>query len=224
MTHLSPEEIMRLADEGGAAPHLRECPACANAVLEEIQLRRAIRDAGHRYTAPDALRARVMRDLGGDGRRRSGWVALAAAAALVVAVITILIVRRPADTRELIDLHVMTLASANPVDVVSTDRHTVKPWFEGRIPFAFDIPELGATPYRLVGGRVVYWQRRPGALLQLARGGHRISLFVFREVPAMHGGAEDGFHMRTFRAHGLLYALVADLPDDELAKIESLFR
>lgn len=224
MTHLSSEEITRIADEGSDAPHLRECVSCSNAVLDEMQLRQAIRAAGRRYTAPDALRARVMRDLQRDRRQPRKWLALAAAAALVVAFTLIMIARRPADARELIDLHIMTLASTNPVDVISTDRHTVKPWFEGRIPFAFDIPELGATPYRLVGGRVVYWQRRPGALLQLARGNHRISLFIFQDEPMPRSGAENGFHVRAWRGRGLLYVVVADLPDDELATIELLFR
>jgi len=224
MTHLSPEEIARLADESATAPHMQECPACANAVLEETQLRQAIRSAGRRYTAPDALRARVARDLGHSRQQRTGWLALAAAAAVVIAVLSLLIVRRPPDARELIDLHIMTLASPNPVDVISTDRHTVKPWFEGRIPFAFDIPELGATPYRLAGGRVVYWQRRPGALLQIVRGGHRISLFIFRDAATPPNRTEEGFQMRAWRAHGLIYVLIGDLPDEELAKIELLFR
>ena len=225
MTHLSPEEILRVAEEGSEAPHLRECVACANAVVDEVRLRRAIRSAGRRYGAPDALRDRVMRDLGSGGRRWRGWLPLAAAAVLVVAAITLVVLRRPPpDARELIDLHVTMLASPNPVDVLSSDRHTVKPWFEGRIPFAFDIPELGATPYRLVGGRVVYWQRRPGALLQLVRGNHRISLFIFGETAQPGSGTEEGFRLRAWRSGGLIYVLVADVPDEELAKIEVLFQ
>jgi len=224
MTHLSPEEIMRIAEEGSEAPHLRECTACANAVVDEVRLRRAIRSAGRRYSAPDALRDRVMRDLGRGERWWRGWLPLASAAALVIVAITIGVARRPPDARELIDLHVTMLASLNPVDVLSSDRHTVKPWFEGRIPFAFDIPELGATPYRLVGGRVVYWQQRPGALLQLVRGNHRISLFIFRETAKPRSGSEEGFRLRAWRGGGLVYVLVADVPDEELAKIEMLFR
>lgn len=224
MTHLRPEEITRIVDETSDMPHLRECAACANAVLEEVRLRAAIRSAGRRYAAPDTLRARVMRDIGRDERRWRGWLPLAAAAALVLAVITTLVVRRAPDARELVDLHITMLASPNPVDVVSTDRHTVKPWFEGRIPFAFDIPELGATPYRLLGGRVVYWRQQPGAQLQLVRGNHRISLFVFREASTPRGRAGDGFHMRAWRAGELLYVLVGDVTDEELAKIESVFR
>jgi anti-sigma factor RsiW len=55
--------------------------------------------------------------------------------------------RRADSLSEVADLHVGALASANPVDVVSTDRHTVKPWFQGRIPFSFNIPELAGTEF-----------------------------------------------------------------------------
>lgn len=231
MTHLDSQEIQRIADEGITVPHLRECAACANAVLDELQLRRAIANAGRRYTAPDALRARVLRDVRAtEGRRRaslrSSWLPAAAALAATIALVfaVLAFTRRAPEARELVDLHVMTLASSNPVDVISTDRHTVKPWFEGRIPFAFDIPELGATPYRLIGGRVVYWQQRPGAMLQIARGNHRVSLFVFQDARLREGSNDETFRTRTWRAHGLVYVLVGDLSDADLRAIESLFR
>jgi anti-sigma factor RsiW len=54
--------------------------------------------------------------------------------------------------REVADLHVTALASASPVDVISTDRHTVKPWFQGKIPFAIDLPELSNSEFSLLGG------------------------------------------------------------------------
>ena len=63
---------------------------------------------------------------------------------------------------ELLDLHVATMASANPVDVISTDRHTVKPWFQGKLPFTFNLPELQNSPFKLVGGRVDVFQAQPG--------------------------------------------------------------
>ncbi len=55
---------------------------------------------------------------------------------------------------EIADLHVATLASSSPVDVISSDRHTVKPWFQGKIPFAFDLPELQNSDFSLLGGRM----------------------------------------------------------------------
>lgn len=64
---------------------------------------------------------------------------------------------------EVADLHIATLASANPIDVVSTDRHTVKPWFAGKIPFTFNLPELQNSPFTLLGAKVSYLNQSPGA-------------------------------------------------------------
>src|SRR5579863_78943 len=82
---------------------------------------------------------------------------------------------------ELVDQHVATLASLSPVDVVSTDRHTVKPWFQGRIPFTFDLPELQNSEFSLLGGRMAYLEQTPGAQLIYKIRKHEISVFVFQE-------------------------------------------
>ena len=74
------------------------------------------------------------------------------------------------------DLHVSDLASANPYDVVSSDRHTVKPWFQGKIPFAFNLPEFAGTEFTLLGGRLVYLHQQPAAQLVVGVGKHRISV------------------------------------------------
>ena len=82
---------------------------------------------------------------------------------------------------EIADLHVATLASSSPVDVISTDRHTVKPWFQGKIPFAFDLPELQNSEFSLLGGRMTYLDQTPGAHLIYDVRKHHISVFVFQE-------------------------------------------
>ena len=82
---------------------------------------------------------------------------------------------------EIVDLHVGSLASSSPVDVTSTDRHTVKPWFQGLIPFAFNLPELQDTEYCLLGGRMTYLDQMPGAHLIYDVRGHHISVFVLQE-------------------------------------------
>ena len=93
--------------------------------------------------------------------------------------------RRPSSLGEFADLHVATLASANPVEVVSTDRHTVKPWFQGRIPFTFDLPDLQGSPFTLTGGRVAYFHQEPGAHLIFSYQRHFISAFIFRDTPQL---------------------------------------
>ena len=86
---------------------------------------------------------------------------------------------------ELLDLHVATMASANPVDVISTDRHTVKPWFQGKLPFTFNLPELQNSPFKLVGGRVDVFQPQPGSPVLFELRNHRLSVFILQDQPGV---------------------------------------
>jgi anti-sigma factor RsiW len=185
-----------------------------------MQMKRALR-AMPRFTPPAALRARVL----ARPPRRSytaRWLAAAAILALVVAG-GALWRTRDATAGQLVDLHTTILASANPVDVLSTDRHTVKPWFEGKLPFAVDIPDL-AQPFHLIGGRVIYWRGQQGAYLLIGKGAHRISLFVFASdaVPrAIESHA--GMTIVVWRARGLAYVAVGDIPAEDLQPLRQAF-
>src|SRR5258708_16158579 len=117
---------------------------------------------------------------------RLGWMLTAAAAVVLVVgtlTSTYLGTRSGRDQvfSEIADLHVATLASASPVDVISTDRHTVKPWFQGKIPFTFNLPELQGTDFTLVGGRVTYLAQSAGAQLIYRLRQHEISVFIFQD-------------------------------------------
>ncbi len=219
--HLTAEEIEQYADgEVDADGHLQECATCASAALSVMQMKRALR-AMPRFTPPPALRSRVL----ARPPRRSyaaRWLAMAAILALVVAG-GALWRTRDASASQLVDLHTTILASANPVDVLSTDRHTVKPWFEGKLPFAVDVPDL-APPFHLIGGRVIYWRGQQGAYLLIGKGAHRISLFVFANdgVPrAIESHA--GMTIVVWRARGLAYVAVADVPADDLQPLRQAF-
>ena len=118
-------------------------------------------------------------------------------------------------------MHVTMLASANPVDVISTDRHTVKPWFEGKLPFSFPIPELGATPFRLAGGRVVYVHEQPVAYLLVTKGAHKISMFVGRDVPSPR---IDVFESVSWSKGGLRYVAIGDVARADLEALRDVFR
>ena len=118
---------------------------------------------------------------------------------------------------EVADLHVTMLASSSPVDVVSSDRHTVKPWFQGKIPFAFDLPELQNSEFSLVGGRMTYLAQTPGAHLIYEVRKHRISVFVFQEGSLRVGLDENtpaekelSFNMQTWSHGGLRYFVIGD--------------
>ncbi len=219
--------------------HLRECPACAAESLRRLQWKRTVQAAGQRYSADSALRARVQKSIsrGRSGRVSWRWPVFATVAAAILAVAGIGIVeqeirqskrlvRESQIAGELADLHVSTLASTNPVDVVSTDRHTVKPWFAGRIPFTFNLPELQGSPFELVGGRVSYLEQSPGAELIFRVRKHQISVFIFQEraVPLDLPANADArsFHLESWKQGELRYFAVGDASPEDLRALRSL--
>lgn len=225
MNHLNREEVQRYADgelddAAAAEQHLRGCAACANAVVAEMQLKRAVREAA-RLMPPDVVRARVRRRLFG-ASHPVAWLAAAAVVAFIVGgLLASGAVGTLSSARELADLHATILAAANPVDVISTDRHTVKPWFEGKLPFSFDVPELAGTPFRIVGGRVVYAHGQPVGYVMIGKGSHKLSLFVAQVALPSRG--MRGFESVSWRANGLTYVLVGDVPRGDLEQLRARF-
>jgi anti-sigma factor RsiW len=224
--HWTNEDVERFAD-GEASPdeqHLRECAQCANAVLVATQMKRSVHDAMDVGRAPASLRARLQKQP--SQRSASPWFAAAAVIAAIV-VSSALLLRNPSQPAlpELVDMHVTMLAGGNPVDVISTDRHTVKPWFEGRVPFAVPVPDLSSTPFRLIGGRVVYWHGNQAAYLLIGKGAHRISLFIFRResAPATLGPSPPAVSTLSWQDGGLIFVAVADVPPGDLAPLRDAF-
>jgi anti-sigma factor RsiW len=131
---------------------------------------------------------------------------------------------------ELTDLHVATLASATPVDVISTDRHTVKPWFAGRIPFTFNLPELQGTDFTLVGGRVTYLEQMPGAHLIYRVRQHQISVFIFQQrggqtaISSSAPLSRLSFTMQSWTKNGLRYFVVGDVGAQDIERLSKLLR
>jgi anti-sigma factor RsiW len=217
MNHLDELTINAVADGEQTDDHVRQCAQCAAAVLDVMQTKRAVRalrDVGRPGFSP-AKRSRA------EARPTRWW--LAAAAAIVLAVLLIPYLAGRATARDLVDLHTTILASAAPVDVISTDRHTVKPWFEGKVPFAVDVPELAGTPFRLIGGRVVFLHGQPCAYLLIEKGAHRISLFIFDAAVAPRVGGIASMTVETWRARGLVYVAVAGLPRADLDALRHAF-
>src|SRR3954447_15242835 len=161
--------------------HVRACRDCAASVLGRLQTKRAVQTAGKRYSPSFELRQRIQKMAQTKTPRRSwSWQIITVAAALLIIFgVALVQIRQITYSRriysEVIDLHIGTLASASPVDVISTDRHTVKPWFEGKIPFTFNLPELQNTEFTLLGGRVTYLEQTPGAQLIYRIRKHQIS-------------------------------------------------
>jgi anti-sigma factor RsiW len=228
-----PQQEMRTFDA-----HVRNCPSCSADALSRVQLKRAIQVAGKRFTPSAEFRKRMQQNIAPKRRQRFrlGWT-LAAATAIVLVVGTLtstyLVNRSGADQvfSEIADLHVATLASSSPVDVISTDRHTVKPWFQGKIPFAFNLPELKNSEFSLLGGRMTYLEQTPGAHLIYDVRKHHISVFVFQErsLPArlsdrVHQLDKLSFNMETWSQGGLRYFVIGDASAGEIDDLATLFK
>jgi anti-sigma factor RsiW len=133
-----------------------------------------------------------------------------------------------AAANEILDQHVAALSPDSPLGVISMDRHTVKPWFEGRVPFSFNLPEHLPEEMSLVGADMTYLHGRPTAQLIYRIGRHRASLFVtLREgsaESAVSASERAGFHLRSFSAGPLAVQAVSDVNPAELDALVKSFR
>jgi anti-sigma factor RsiW len=220
--------------------HVRSCASCAADALVRVQLKRCVQAAGKRFAPRTEFRREMYRTITPKPIRRMmslNWTMAVAMALIVVAGLAVTYMghsRSSLDRAvygELTDLHVTSLASLSPVDVLSTDRHTVKPWFEGKIPFTFDLPELHNSEFSLLGGRVTYLGQTPGAHLIYTLRRHEISVFIFPER-ALPGDREErsrlvkelSFNVETWNHVGLWYCLIGDVSATDIDNLAELLK
>jgi anti-sigma factor RsiW len=217
--------------------HLQSCPTCAADALSRLQLKRMTQAAGRRFSPRREFRSKIAQSINAAKRPPWAWrwgPALAAAAALMLMLIPAAFwlqhSRSEQALGELADLHVSTLASANPVDVASSDRHTVKPWFQGKLPFTFNLPEQ-TSPFKLIGGRLSYFQQSPGAQLLFEAGKHQISVFIFQnraELSRLNSGSllsrKLAFNTETWADGGLWYFVLGDASPSDVHDLSELLR
>jgi anti-sigma factor RsiW len=222
--------------------HLQECPSCAGALAGLQSVRAAIRDNPPYFQAPPGLARRVrssLREAGPAARpallgaRR--LLAVTASAALIAAAgwgLARVLPARPDDadpTRELVASHVRSqMLPSHQFDVESTDAHTVKPWFEGKLDFAPPVKDLAAQGFPLIGGRLDYLRDRPVAALVYRRRKHPIDLFIWPSPPGPEAAparaTRQGYHMVGFSHSGMTYWAVSDLNEPELEEFVRLIR
>lgn len=202
--------------------HLRGCPECAAEVAAMVAMRRAIKPAATRFAPSAEFRRKVQGQIATKRSVGSRWiwpVAVAALAVMILAVVwTSQSAMRKEAFREVADLHVSEMASTNPYDVVSSDRHTVKPWFQGKIPFAFNLPEFAGTEFTLLGGRLIYLHQQAAAQLVVGDGKHKISVMIVHGdggfgtgLPFAGGVAvRDSFNVETWEKNGLRFYVIGD--------------
>jgi anti-sigma factor RsiW len=233
--------------------HLAECPACTSKALYQSLLKSATAKAGMRYAPPPQLQERLtslasqtnsqLQKPNGrtvpisasQSTSRFGSLGWAAAAVLLLVSVTMIFVQRAvrrAETAsaehaalvtEVFDQHVATLADSQPLQVISTDRHTVKPWFQGKIPFSFNLPQSLPSDITLDGAKLTYLDNQPVAQLLYSVGKHRVSVFLRHEsgkVQTNDSLAErSGFHVMGFRSNDLEAIAISDVEPVRLAEL-----
>jgi len=210
-------------------------PALAAERDRVTALRAALSRHFPRETAPASLRARVERIGGARRVERPSWRALAASVALAAIVgsgATYVAFgpqqAAPPTQVAVLDAHIRAMMAPQAFDVASSDRHTVKPWFNGRLAEAPRVIDLAKDDFPLAGGRVDVVDRAPAATLVYRHRKHLISLV---EVPA-HGRADaapvrrtaDGYNIARWTEGGVTYWAVSDIGAGDLEDFVQKFR
>jgi anti-sigma factor RsiW len=220
--------------------HRAGCPICQAAQTELLRTRALLRQEPYEPT-PDDVRARVMARLhAAEPRvapapvRRWRWVfpslggfGLGAVCAAALALIVVLPQRNDL-VDQVVAGHVRALQPGHLEDVVSTDQHTVKPWFDGRIDFAPPVQDFAAEGFPLKGGRLDYLGGRPVAALVYQRDKHIIDLYVWPATgvaPQLAGDtATQGYNVTHWTAGGMNFWAVSDVERGQLDDFAALWR
>jgi len=202
--------------------HVSGCAACTRQGAALRALSEAARQHLTRFEPPPAFERRLARAIRPHRSRRTllgATVALAAAAAVVVVVP----LRRDPLLPEVVAAHARSLQPGHAFDVASTDQHTVKPWFEGKVGFAVPARDFAEQGFTLVGGRLDFLEGRPAAAVVYRHGQHVVNLFVLDKAgeadTAVRREELRGFSCWRWRAKGLEYLLVSDVSDGDVEPV-----
>ena len=217
--------------------HLKDCAECAEAVERLRRPAEAVRKYATYYRAPSGLESRVRSRLKAETASARGpayssrrW-AIAASVVIAVAAgygLRDILARRSGGeliARETVSAHVRSLMANHLIDQPSSDQHTVKPWFNGKLDFSPPVKDLSANGFTLEGGRLDYLDGRPAAAIVYRRRQHAINLFI---QPASGGAyparsyAWNGYNVVAFTRQGMRFWAVSDLNAAELSEFARL--
>jgi anti-sigma factor (TIGR02949 family) len=221
--------------------HLESCPECQHRLEVERSLRRSLQKANLYERAPNARREKLL----GSTAKPSptpvraparpiswGWLAAAAVFLLAIMVGWRQFGREPGlsstqvAAATLVDAHLRSLQPGHLTDVESTDQHTVKPWFEGRLDFAPPVRDFAADGFPLLGGRLDVVEGRTAAALVYGRRKHIINVFVEKSQPQVTwngSGTTQGYQWTAWQDSGFSFFAVSDVSAGDLEQLKQLF-
>jgi len=239
LLHAYLDDELGAADSLAVARHLAGCADCTQRLRAYTRLRDDVRAAGLYRPAPSALRARIAARLPHRADtprvpRRSWRMALAALAALfVIAAVfagwqTVQLRRQGSEAlvADAVSDHVRSLLPGHLIDVRTSNEHTVKPWFDGRVDFSPQVKDLSAQGFELVGGRLDVLDGKQVAALVYKRHLHTINLFQWpgNGTAASPPRTRDGYHVLEWNDAGLHFVAVSSVAESDLQAFERTFR
>lgn len=223
--------------------HLEGCAACTRALESQESLRSSIQRAKLSEPLPSGLESKIRRQLPespapAHARAKKipvlRWLAAAAVLVLVAGAswrygqksrekVNAAVA---AGAAEIVDAHIRALQPGHLTDVSSTDQHTVKPWFDGKVPFAPPVRDFADQGFPLVGGRLDVFQGQTVAAVVYGRRKHFVSVFIWLE-PGPEAeeftGAQNGYQWISWKQTGLRFCAVSDANADDLTALKNLF-
>jgi anti-sigma factor RsiW len=228
-------------DAAGAAEferHLEQCPECVY-LLEDLESLRSSMSIAQLYErAPDPLRRKILASLGTElpvaaVPSRTVWRWLAVAAAILLA--TYASWRVVSSGRsggyetvlaaEIVDAHLRSLQPGHLTDVISSDQHTVKPWFDGKLDFSPPVQDFGDQGFPLQGGRIDVVHGQTVAALVYLRRKHFVNVFIWptdEKDRAPSSGSQQGYQWLEWRKGGMEFCAVSDAAPSALEQLQSL--
>jgi anti-sigma factor RsiW len=206
------------SNDPALAEHVLTCPSCM------------IGAHARYYEAPAGLEGEIRRNLLREGAAGPVWRWLAIAACLLLGVSVawnVAQLRSRADPQQLLaenvlSAHVRSLAGTHLLDVPSSDQHTVKPWFNGKLDFSPPVKEVEGFP--LIGGRLEYFDGHSAAALVYGRHSHVINLFTWPSADRAGAQTRNGYHLQHWSDNGMTFWAVSDLNETELGQFVALYR
>ncbi len=223
--------------------HLKECAACARSVQGHQSLAKVMTSGSLYFAGPKGLEKRLRSAVRQANKAESGhqswrwfwnWtrvLAPVAAAAVVLLIAMPIALRTSTEDRiaqDVVSSHVRSLMASHLTDVASTDQHTVKPWFNGRLPFSPPVTDLAAQGFSLAGGRLDYVDNHPVAALVYQHRKHFINLFIWPSARFSSTGVEfrtqQGYNTVHYNQGGMEFWAVSDMNQVDLRDFARLVR